>query len=268
MRFWVRRWMRTLPAYYTVLSVVYCWQVVTQINPIIDMQYLFFVQNYNFEHLPYFTVSWSLCVEEHFYLAIAPLLQMITLKRMRWLLLVLLFFPSFARYMQWYSTLAETQVRFDVCGAGVFLAYLRYDHRQTWSIISNFRWSYVAIVGIGLSIAMACRGFNVKLRIVESVEFWIVIFSLAILCACFFNTCSILDWIFHYIATRAYSLYLMHQFVLVIAVKRIGTDRPVLLIGFVILVSVLLSEVLYQLIEKPFMNLREHIKISKSRSVV
>jgi peptidoglycan/LPS O-acetylase OafA/YrhL len=69
--FWVRRWMRTLPAYYAVLLItplVYMLffgaanLTVGQVLP-----YYFFAQNLWYPHPEFFGVAWSLSIEEWFY---------------------------------------------------------------------------------------------------------------------------------------------------------------------------------------------------------
>ena len=71
-RFWIRRWMRTMPAYYAVLSVTILQLYLTKDNFTFPWPHIFFLQNY-FGDLNVFFVSWSLSVEEQFYLFIAPL---------------------------------------------------------------------------------------------------------------------------------------------------------------------------------------------------
>lgn len=66
--FWIRRWMRTVPPYVAALSISWFAVRYMRREPF-DYGYLFFMQNY-YEALPFFVVSWSLCVEEHFYLII------------------------------------------------------------------------------------------------------------------------------------------------------------------------------------------------------
>lgn len=69
--FWIRRWFRTLPAYYLILLVyvVYYFQV----KPDSLWRYFVFVQNI-WNYPPYFfEESWSLCIEELSYL-ISPVL--------------------------------------------------------------------------------------------------------------------------------------------------------------------------------------------------
>ncbi|HEY3837427.1 MAG TPA: acyltransferase family protein, partial [Bryobacteraceae bacterium] len=78
-RFWGRRWLRTLPLFYLFLVI----------NLVIDTSLgqpttgwwrnAFFVQNFASAAGPFFVESWSLAVEEWFYL-LAPVLIFIVLK--------------------------------------------------------------------------------------------------------------------------------------------------------------------------------------------
>jgi peptidoglycan/LPS O-acetylase OafA/YrhL len=66
--FWQRRWWRTIPAY--MVAALLSWLAVFAARrEAFDPGYLLFLQNY-YEAIPYFLVSWSLCIEEHFYLAL------------------------------------------------------------------------------------------------------------------------------------------------------------------------------------------------------
>ena len=68
-RFWARRWLRTIPPYIVALVGVYAARAILTDNADpFDWRYLAFLQNYT--GLPYWGVSWSLCIEEHFYLAL------------------------------------------------------------------------------------------------------------------------------------------------------------------------------------------------------
>jgi peptidoglycan/LPS O-acetylase OafA/YrhL len=65
-RFLVRRWFRTLPSYYLILFV----SMLGAHSPgwSVTWRYLFFVQNFTAPAPPFFGESWSLAVEEWFYL--------------------------------------------------------------------------------------------------------------------------------------------------------------------------------------------------------
>jgi peptidoglycan/LPS O-acetylase OafA/YrhL len=77
LHFWKRRWLRTLPPYYVALLFSWIPVYLAGREPF-DFGYLIFIQNY-YRSMPYFVISWSLCIEEHLYL----LLPLILVKRIR-----------------------------------------------------------------------------------------------------------------------------------------------------------------------------------------
>jgi peptidoglycan/LPS O-acetylase OafA/YrhL len=68
--FWLKRWFRTLPAYYLVLGFLTVMHgfVYHTFRPSDALPYLSFVQNFNRPMSSFFGESWSLAVEEWFYL--------------------------------------------------------------------------------------------------------------------------------------------------------------------------------------------------------
>ncbi|WP_242206030.1 acyltransferase family protein [Aestuariivivens insulae] len=71
--FWVRRWFRTLPLYFLMLVVNILIAVVVGYGlPDSLWKYVFFLQNFNKSHIPFFPESWSLSVEEYAYV-LAPI---------------------------------------------------------------------------------------------------------------------------------------------------------------------------------------------------
>lgn len=70
--FWVRRWMRTVPLYMLVLCLVIPIEGLNGTQAATYIPYFFFLQNFNWP-IPFaFLESWSLTVEEWFYLLSAP----------------------------------------------------------------------------------------------------------------------------------------------------------------------------------------------------
>jgi peptidoglycan/LPS O-acetylase OafA/YrhL len=69
LRFWKRRWYRTMPNYYLFFFVSLClaWRADEKLTLQI-MSYLVFLQNFCWPITGFFEVSWSLAVEECFYL--------------------------------------------------------------------------------------------------------------------------------------------------------------------------------------------------------
>lgn len=72
MRFWSRRWLRTIPPY--LVALAFAWLAVfLERGAPFNWGYLVFIQNY-YRTPPFFMVSWSLCIEEHFYFFLPLLL--------------------------------------------------------------------------------------------------------------------------------------------------------------------------------------------------
>ncbi len=77
-RFWARRWMRTLPLYYVFLLVWLRLDWRGPFSPLDHLEYFVFAQNLFTPTPPFFELSWSLAVEEWFYLLFPlPLLALV-----------------------------------------------------------------------------------------------------------------------------------------------------------------------------------------------
>lgn len=77
LNFWKRRWWRTLPNYLLFLVVMIVFQYLRSpqslnLNTIIKS--IFFFQNFTSREVAFFSVSWSLCIEEWFYITFPLLL--------------------------------------------------------------------------------------------------------------------------------------------------------------------------------------------------
>jgi len=161
--FWVKRWTRTLPLYFVVLGAYALkpWLVGV---PFVGGGWPFalFLQNYTL--MKDFVQSWSLCVEEHFYLVL-PLVAF-GLKGQRWpawawlvpLVLSMVFravvseaLPLSPSVRQWlYVSPWATHLHLDGLGVGVFLARTAPRWRG-WSA----RWKAACVVlGLGLLVAI------------------------------------------------------------------------------------------------------------------
>ncbi|AOZ98503.1 acyltransferase family protein [Flavobacterium commune] len=68
--FWMRRWFRTMPNYFFILTILIVLNLLFKKNfKIIDvLQYYIFSQNLFYKHPEFFPEAWSLSVEEWFYL--------------------------------------------------------------------------------------------------------------------------------------------------------------------------------------------------------
>jgi peptidoglycan/LPS O-acetylase OafA/YrhL len=140
--FWRARWWRTLPPYFAAIAIVCAMRLIAPPDPIHEFRwyYLFFLQNYL--GILGLSVTWSLCVEEHFYLAL-PFLggaveRIFGRRSFLWLLPVAALIPQCFRTWfllhgglpnRWYWM---TNFHCEGLILGVFLAYLYVDHPHLW----------------------------------------------------------------------------------------------------------------------------------------
>lgn len=164
--FWIRRWYRTLPAYFLVLTVLVCVSTFSKTDQDIAFyEFYLFIQNFNSPHPFYFFEAWSLSVEEWFYLItpsfIIALMIFGKMNLKKVVLLTAIFFIVVVTFIRFYklntieidSLLAwdsflkkEVVTRLDSLMFGVIGAYLNYYFSKLWAK----RTSLFLIIGISL----------------------------------------------------------------------------------------------------------------------
>ena len=270
-RFWARRWMRTLPAYYVVLGFSIAQQYLSVGNREFPWTYVFFVQNYD-TPLRFFTISWSLALEEQFYLFIAPLLAALVAtsrRRILYVLLLLLALPFLFRLGDAYGSLKESHVRLDGCAMGVLLAFVRVRYPDVWARLCA-RAPLLAAVGLAvLSLFVLARYTPaIELRGPDKLVLAFIFGSWVLLANASGGASRALYLPgAHYVATRSYSMYLLHPeaYALVRPLDAVLPFGAQLLIALA--VTTALSEVLYRLVELPFIELRDRWVPSRARPV-
>ncbi|MBU2869097.1 acyltransferase [Colwellia sp. E2M01] len=266
-RFWMRRWLRTLPAYYVVLILSVAQRLITKDNVSFPIEYFIFTQNYYFP-LEFFSISWSLAVEEQFYLLIAPLMAFLATKNNKYstiILLVLLVIPFIFRELNLYSNPKETHVRIDGCVFGVLLAHIYYTYPAIWKKAADKALPISIIATFTFVFFFVARYFPEwgvqdpnKLLLAFIFGSWVLLAN------------SSKEWSemlyvpgAYYIATRSYSIYLLHPEVLAL-MKRIPIQLPFLIYFLLTIIgSLIVAECLYRLVEKPLMDSRERWSFSK-----
>jgi peptidoglycan/LPS O-acetylase OafA/YrhL len=139
--FWRSRWWRTVPPY---IAAIFLYLIIRHFYPPfpqLPLYYGVFLQNYL--GVTGFGPSWSLCVEEHFYLFLPIVLYLVVRFLggvvLRYLLLMLFFVPLILRFgtywtqrsmpSQWYWM---THLNFEGLIAGVWISYLLVFDRPTF----------------------------------------------------------------------------------------------------------------------------------------
>lgn len=119
--FWIRRWLRVLPLYYAVLLFKFIF--IDQSIGFNIFYYILFLQN-NFYGIDYFGVSWSLVIEEWFYL-FAPI----------FLLLVTTFFKAD-------KTVFISMIMFIICVIILRLIYVFHGNIPYEGVNGNFPFRF------------------------------------------------------------------------------------------------------------------------------
>jgi len=213
-RFWLRRWLRTIPPYLGGLFLAWIAVWIYRKEPF-DFGYLLFIQNY-YEQLPFFSVSWSLCIEEHFYL-ITPLLFLFV-GRLRWVLFVSLpIIPTLLRFVEYVPELSgfgyqktATHLHMDGLMIGFSMAYFQVNHKKWIVQIAPY-----AVWGIAVSAILLYLDFGKKL------EFVFTPLLVAVLFFCLLVAFVNRSWItklsispIEWLARISYSIYLVHALVI------------------------------------------------------
>jgi peptidoglycan/LPS O-acetylase OafA/YrhL len=132
-RFWRSRWWRTLPPYLAAILFYIAMRRFYPPFPPLPLYYVLFLQNYR--GITGFGPSWSLCVEEHFYLCLPIVVFLVArslgTKALGYLLPILFFVPLVLRLgtywigggmpSQWYWM---THLHCEGLIAGVWMSYL------------------------------------------------------------------------------------------------------------------------------------------------
>ena len=271
-RFWIRRWMRTLPAYYAVLTLTILQQYLTKDTFDFPWAYLFFLQNYQ-ANLDIFYVSWSLSVEEQFYLFIAPLLVVgfkFGHKTLITVLLILLLSPSLFRSLELFNSLKETHVRLDCCAMGVLLAYIKSTQVKMWQNVLRYI-HLLFYFSIALYAFYYIARYYPEWHVIEPSKLQLaIIFGMWVIWADskMRSNKHRLDLIVMHISTRSYAMYLLH--VDALAITSHLMDKNYMFTYYIIALSItlILSEVMYRVIEMPFINARKKFSFSRARQQI
>lgn len=289
-RFWIRRWFRTLPNYYLVLSILTAHLLLAGDGSVAEVwRYFLFVQNFAGPHPPFFPEAWSLSVEEWFYILLP--LGLLALVRyglsLRSAMLVLIVAtvvasPLFRYYrfqaldpvdlLLWDAQLRQQVVtRLDSIIYGVMGAYLAHYHAPAWH-----RHRHLALVA-GLAVllfykftlyyladAIAGHGFYF------SVLSFVTVALGTLLLLPFLSQLQLRHGLFYravtLISVISYSMYLVHLSL----VHRIlvpwsmqwlpsleNSWRVLVHYGLYWLITIVLSILIYRFFELPVMNMRE-----------
>jgi peptidoglycan/LPS O-acetylase OafA/YrhL len=270
--FWSARWLRTLPPYLAALVLFALAEPRFHNNPI-HPYYLLFLQNYL--GITGFGPSWSLCVEEHFYLAL-PLFGFLALryvgrKHLVWLLPVLALVPQLWRTLDiltsglppdWYW---RTHLHCEGLILGVWLAYVFVDRKPLWQ---RLRTPAIPLAASPIALLLYQNLVPNQPLPFRACVFLLYAIGYAAWLRLFYDLrwtptrapLRLLKSTIHGIALASYSIYLVHTLLFTdIRLELAAWPRGPVKSTTILACTLLASVVFYFAIERPTIQLRDRI---------
>jgi peptidoglycan/LPS O-acetylase OafA/YrhL len=292
--FWMRRWFRTLPAYYivlTVLAIIHL-QFVKDITISVLPPFYFFAQNIYSPHPWFFAEAWSLSIEEWFYILL-PLMFLpliiffrFSVKNSTLIIVFLITVGSIIFRIYRFNELQITNIfewddffrrqvvtRLDSLMYGVFGAYVMHYHSTYW----NKYKLYFLFAGIMLHLLARFYFPSFSNNYFYDSVFSFTVISIATLfllpaLSAFHFRKNIITKCIIFISVISYSIYLVNSSVMHLLLAYRNEVQYIFRSDFItegllyILfwsLTIIISYLLYVLIEYPVMQLRNHQAIKK-----
>jgi peptidoglycan/LPS O-acetylase OafA/YrhL len=230
-RFYLRRSFRIFPAYYVVLTVL---ALIKPLDPLARAQLAreyCYLTNYSDVTHVVMIWGWSLCVEEHFYLAIPAIilgLRLIPWHGVRILGLVALWFsgvvvrgyivsvnPPISGVDTFEKLNIPTHARYDSLMAGVLLAYLLMTEEKRLRALMANSWARASALVLSLGLfAFFLSDFNVLvplyIQIGTLTGIALMILFIYLVCSEGWLSRALGNRIFLFLGTLGYGVYLVH----------------------------------------------------------
>ena len=287
--FYRRRAVRILPAFFVVFAIYAlapAWRETPGMQPLWQFPTFTFnllfdsADNYAFSH------AWSLCVEEHFYLAFPFLAFVLTRRPAAWTFavgcVVVVVGGALLRAWLWTHTVAPARAS----GGDDGLAYLRYLYYPTWSRLDGLT-AGVALAAcrvyrpaamawmqarVGSVLAVAALFLVASLVLFDGAraEFWPCLIGyplLSLAMAAFVVAASGSTWLARldvpgagWLARASYSLYLCHKLVFALVERHLDghlADHRYLRFALFALATLAGGALLHYAVERPFLRWRD-----------
>ncbi|QHW31171.1 acyltransferase [Paenibacillus rhizovicinus] len=289
--FYVRRWFRTLPLYLLAVAITYLF-----VTHHMNLTNLVFLQNFNESHLAFLPISWSLSIEEWFYLLMpVPLLLAGKFRRKPAAFfvvsaLLIAFFPILRMFEVhnnqplWdYGVRKQIPLRLDSLVFGVMLAGVKTYHAAFYRKYLTGKTSLlIAVAGLAYF-----SGYLVYKGIAEqtmdhswfdrTLLFSVVSLCIALLIAVFethiprMGRLPKLRGFIGFISAQSYGYYLFHWNLFVWFSKENTTSsigHSLYLLVFALIILIAFNFVAHRYFEVPIMKLRDLITKKSKRPAV
>lgn len=282
--FWIKRWFRTLPLYYCVLILKFIFIDHSVSYHVVN--YFLFLQN-NFYGINFLPVSWTLVLEEWFYI-IMPLLFFVFFKNgiraQKFFLFVVLFvFLSNVLRLGWVlytnrpygAIIGNFPFRLDSFLIGVGLAAVKLFSAEIYEKMSKAWFFIIALTGFAVLLYFfrMDEGGNLKedhLLWIRTIWFSLISISIALLLP-FLNANAailwlarfkVLNFVITWISFLSYGIYLVHLDIFRLVdrfIPALNNYHPAVGIGVKVTIVIGFSFLLYKFVHEPFIKLRTKI---------
>lgn len=290
--FWIRRWFRTLPNYYLilaasvlVLAIGHHFDTIRSIN---YTSYLVFLQNVSVTpKTDFFGVSWSLTIEEWFYLLLPLVLfcvQFIIKSKPASLLftiMLFIFLPLFGRIilasnntnLEWDAVFRKLMpLRLDGIGIGVLSAFFSYYYQNAWKtykkqllvaglllfsyLMAGFYWGTINVFDFLSRTPVTWPMFSLKTYFFTLVDLSVAM-AIPFISSIKIKQTNSFGKTVMFVSTISYSLYLVHPIINGLALHFFKGASPIFMFTSMWTFSILGAYVLHHVFEKRVTALRD-----------
>lgn len=284
--FFIRRICRILPLYFMLLLLFFILSKITSADwrwlfadPYPLWSYITFTQNYMMgDHgfgSRWLGVTWSLAIEEQFYLLLPFLVLFLKTNRLIMLLGFMIVASPIARYMiDGMGSYIYTFCRADALMSGVLLAWLVRKDGFIWLSRKYSHLILALFTALLLVIAYLTYSVTQTGDVVNHFVF-AVFYSLLILLAVIFRDTSeshvLRNTLLVWLGTRSYGIYLLHQGISATVHSFNGNYQPqisnvhdAIFTVSALLMTLLLAELSFRYYEKPFIRFGHRLRYEKN----
>ena len=269
--FYVRRVLRIWPLYYFCVAMAPVLSHFGHEAPANLPMHLFFLGNFDLAEHGWGSAAvnhlWSICIEEHFYLLWPVLVAFVPQPRLTTAFGLVIFVSFLTRlYFFWFvpgsymSLYLNTLCRWDALAVGALLAYGYFQGYRLPVVPPVLRWLlYAAALLVFVNDSYGNWDNIFLLSFKKYLFLGVIAFALNNI---LFNPASLVQWrgrgVFHYFGKISYGIYMYHSFV-IYGLLRIGNVfKTPLFILWVLLATLAVSALSYELVEKPILRLKKY----------